>query len=59
MIEVVQKGYRLGDRVLRPARVVVAAPEEGRRSRPSPTAGSGEGGFGGTGRFPRAREAAG
>jgi len=31
VIDVVQKGYRLGDRVLRPARVVVAAapPEEG------------------------------
>ena len=28
VIEVVQKGYRLGDRVLRPARVVVAAPTE-------------------------------
>jgi molecular chaperone GrpE len=28
VIEVVQKGYRLGDRVLRPARVVVAASEE-------------------------------
>jgi molecular chaperone GrpE len=27
VIEVLQKGYRLGDRVLRPARVVVAAPE--------------------------------
>jgi molecular chaperone GrpE len=27
VIEVVQKGYRLGDRVLRPARVVVAGPE--------------------------------
>jgi molecular chaperone GrpE len=26
VIEVVQKGYRLGDRVLRPARVVVAGP---------------------------------
>ncbi len=26
VIEVVQKGYTLGDRVLRPARVVVAAP---------------------------------
>jgi len=26
VIEVVQKGYRLGDKVLRPARVVVAAP---------------------------------
>ena len=26
MIEVVQKGYKLGERVLRPARVVVAAP---------------------------------
>jgi molecular chaperone GrpE len=29
VIEVLQKGYRLGDRVLRPARVVVAGPEEG------------------------------
>lgn len=29
VIEVVQKGYKLGDRVLRPARVVVAAPAEG------------------------------
>jgi molecular chaperone GrpE len=28
VIEVVQKGYRLGDRVLRPARVVVAGPAE-------------------------------
>jgi molecular chaperone GrpE len=28
VIEVLQKGYRLGDRVLRPARVVVAAPQE-------------------------------
>jgi molecular chaperone GrpE len=28
VIEVVQKGYRLGDRVLRPARVVVAAAPE-------------------------------
>jgi molecular chaperone GrpE len=27
VIEVVQKGYRLGDRVLRPARVVVAGPK--------------------------------
>jgi len=26
VIDVIQKGYRLGDRVLRPARVVVAAP---------------------------------
>jgi molecular chaperone GrpE len=26
VVEVLQKGYRLGDRVLRPARVVVAAP---------------------------------
>src|SRR2546423_3593967 len=26
VIEVVQKGYRLGDRVVRPARVVIAAP---------------------------------
>ena len=29
VIEVLQKGYRLGDRVLRPARVVVAAAQEG------------------------------
>jgi molecular chaperone GrpE len=28
VVEVVQKGYRLGDRVLRPARVVIAGPEE-------------------------------
>ncbi len=28
VIEVLQKGYRLGDRVLRPARVVVAGPQE-------------------------------
>jgi molecular chaperone GrpE len=28
VIEVVQKGYKLGDKVLRPARVVVAAPLE-------------------------------
>jgi molecular chaperone GrpE len=28
VIEVIQKGYRLGDRVLRPARVVVAGPKE-------------------------------
>ncbi len=28
VIEVVQKGYRLGERVLRPARVVVAGPKE-------------------------------
>ena len=28
VIEVVQKGYKLGDKVLRPARVVVAAPEK-------------------------------
>ena len=28
VIEVLQKGYRLGDRVLRPARVVVAAPKQ-------------------------------
>ena len=27
ILEVVQKGYRLGDRVVRPARVVVAAPQ--------------------------------
>ena len=26
VIEVVQKGYKLGDKVIRPARVVVAAP---------------------------------
>jgi molecular chaperone GrpE len=31
VIEVLQKGYRLGDRVLRPARVVVAAPTEAPR----------------------------
>jgi len=29
VIEVVQKGYKLGDKVLRPARVVIAAPAEG------------------------------
>ena len=29
VIDVVQKGYRLGDRVLRPARVVIAGPSEG------------------------------
>ncbi|HYZ18719.1 MAG TPA: nucleotide exchange factor GrpE, partial [Gaiellaceae bacterium] len=28
VIDVVQKGYKLGDRVLRPARVVVAGPKE-------------------------------
>ena len=28
VIDVVQKGYKLGDRVVRPARVVVAAPQE-------------------------------
>jgi len=28
VIEVIQKGYMLGDRVLRPARVVIAAPKE-------------------------------
>jgi molecular chaperone GrpE len=28
VIEVLQKGYRLGERVLRPARVIVAAPKE-------------------------------
>jgi molecular chaperone GrpE len=28
VIQVIQKGYRLGDRVLRPARVVVAAPAQ-------------------------------
>jgi molecular chaperone GrpE len=28
VIEVLQKGYRLGDRVLRPARVVVSSPKE-------------------------------
>jgi molecular chaperone GrpE len=27
VIEVLQKGYRLGDRVIRPARVVIAAPK--------------------------------
>ena len=29
IVEVIQKGYRLGDRVLQPARVVVAGPKEG------------------------------
>ena len=29
VIEVVQKGYKLGDKVLRPARVVIAGPPEG------------------------------
>jgi molecular chaperone GrpE len=29
VIEVVQKGYQLGNKVLRPARVVIAAPSEG------------------------------
>jgi len=29
VIEVVQKGYKLGDKVLRPARVVIASPAEG------------------------------
>src|ERR687896_479684 len=29
VIEVLQKGYRLGDRVLRPSRVVVAGPKDG------------------------------
>ena len=29
VIEVVQKGYKLGDKVLRPARVVIARPAEG------------------------------
>ena len=28
VLEVLQKGYKLGDRILRPARVVVAAPQE-------------------------------
>jgi molecular chaperone GrpE len=28
VLEVLQKGYRLGDRVIRPARVIVAAPQE-------------------------------
>ena len=28
VLEVLQRGYKLGDRVLRPARVVVAAPQE-------------------------------
>jgi len=35
VIEVLQKGYRLGDRVLRPARVVVAGPREEPRGDPS------------------------
>ena len=48
VIEVVQKGYRLGDRVLRPARVVVAGPAA---QPPIRDGGPGEG-SGGTGRFP-------
>src|SRR6476646_4898483 len=36
VIEVLQKGYRLGDRVLRPARVVVAGPKEERPSGDTP-----------------------
>jgi len=31
VIEVLQKGYRLGDRVLRPARVVIAGPKDARQ----------------------------
>jgi molecular chaperone GrpE len=34
ILEVLQKGYRLGDRVLRPARVVVSQGESGRRLGP-------------------------
>jgi molecular chaperone GrpE len=34
VIDVVQKGYMLGDRVVRPARVVVAAPPQGSDSPP-------------------------
>ena len=37
VIEVLQKGYRLGDRVLRPARVVVAGPKEESASDGDPT----------------------
>src|SRR5947199_2800390 len=36
VLEVVQKGYRLGDRVVRPARVVVAAPAEADGGREGP-----------------------
>jgi len=44
VIEVVQKGYRLGDRVLRPARVVVAAgAEQPAARRPVPDSGPAEG----------------
>ena len=32
VVQVMQKGYRLNDRVLRPAMVVVAAPGSGRQS---------------------------
>jgi molecular chaperone GrpE len=35
VIEVVQKGYRLGDRVIRPARVVVAGARSGVEGEPS------------------------
>jgi molecular chaperone GrpE len=37
VIEVLQKGYRLGDRVLRPARVVVEGPKEESASDGDPT----------------------
>ncbi len=37
ILQVVQKGYRLGDRVLRPARVVVAAPVPEPGPEPEPT----------------------
>jgi molecular chaperone GrpE len=37
VIEVLQKGYRLGDRVLRPARVVVAGPKEASASDGDPS----------------------
>jgi molecular chaperone GrpE len=44
VLEVLQKGYRLGDRVLRPARVVVAAaPEPAESAEPAEPAQDGDG----------------
>ena len=53
VVEVVQKGYRLGDRVLRPARVVVAAPKEAVKP-PVRDSGPGEGAAGEPGGSPGA-----
>ena len=46
VIEVVQKGYRLGDRVLRPARVVVAGANEPATKPPVRDSGPGKGASG-------------